>query len=70
MKRKKLILNDYRIIVDEINYYYAKNVAVKNQTEMTYRLYIEFTNREMLMLKFPSADERDYALRTMDEEFE
>ena len=70
MKKKMVILNGYRVIVDEINFYYPKDMSVKNQTERTYRIYIEFTNREALILKFQSPEERDNILRMLDAEFD
>jgi len=70
MKKKMVILNGYRVIVDEINFYYPKDIAVKNQTGMTCRIYIEFTNREALILKFQSPEERDNILRMLDAEFD
>ena len=70
MKKKMVILNGYRVIVDEINFYYPKDTAVKNNTEMTYRIYIEFTNREALILKFQNPEERDNNLRMLDAEFD
>ena len=70
MKKKMVILNGYRVIVDEINFYYPKDSAVKNHSEMTYRIYIEFTNREALILKCQSPEERDNILRMLDAEFD
>jgi len=70
MKRKKIIMNDHRIIVEEINFYYPKNVEIKEKTQTDYRIYVEFTNRERLTLKYDSSDSRDNALRTLDHEFD
>ncbi|MCL2175031.1 MAG: hypothetical protein FWB73_03195 [Treponema sp.] len=70
MRRKKIILNDHRIIVDEINYYYSKNIENKEKTQTDFRIYIEFTNRERLTLKYDSSESRDNALRALDHEFD
>ena len=70
MKRKKLIMDNHRIIVDEINYYYPRNIENKRKAQLEYRIYIEFTNRERLVLKFPSSEIRDDVLNQIDLEFD
>jgi len=70
MRRKKLIINNHRIIVDEINYYYPKDIQNKEKTQAEYKLYIEFTNRERLVLKYDTSESRDHALNTLDAEFD
>ncbi|MCL2231144.1 MAG: hypothetical protein FWC01_08610 [Treponema sp.] len=70
MKKKKITIDNYRIIIDEINYYYPKDAENKDKTQTEYRVYIEFTNRERLMLKYLSSDARDNTLRMLDAEFD
>jgi len=70
MKRKKIIIDNHRIIIDEINYYYPKDAQNREKTQTEYKLYIEFTNRERLILKFDSSENRDNALRILDAEFD
>jgi len=70
MKKKKITIDNYRIIIDEINYFYPKDVENKEKTQTEYRVYIEFTNRERLMLKYLSSDARDNTLKMLDAEFD
>jgi len=70
MKRRIRIIDNYRILIDEINFYYPKDAENREKTQMEYRIYIEFTNRERLILKFTSSEHRDNALRILDSEFD
>jgi len=70
MRKKKIIMENHRIIIDEINYYYPKDIENKEKTQTEYRIYIEFTNRERLILKYPSSETRDNALKLVDSEFD
>jgi len=70
MKRKKIIINNHRIIIDEINYYYPKDTGNKEKTQTEYKLYIEFTNRERLIIKFSSLEQRDETIGLLDAEFD
>ena len=70
MKRKKIIMDNHRIMIDEINFYYPKDFKNKEKDQMDYRIYIEFTNRERLVLKYSSSEVRDDALKLIDSEFD